>query len=88
MAFKGMSFHSSFVNYWAKPCLAVFLIHTAPDVLRKTCEILGIQDVHGAFWILVFFSLPFAIYFVCALVEIVRILTVGRFENRIISLLK
>ena len=87
MAFKNMTIHSRVINFWAKPCLAVYLIHMSPFILGKFCEVVGIQNYHGMAWLLAIFTLPFVIYFVCAIIEIVRQYTIGWLENRIVSLL-
>ena len=87
MAFKNMTIHSRVINYWAKPCLAVYLIHMAPYILGKICEVVGIQQFHGVSWLMVILTFPFVIYFVCAVIDTIRLHTIGRLENRIVSLL-
>ena len=85
MTFKEMSFYSSIVNYWAKPCLAVYLIHMAPFVLSNFCSFIGAQEYHGPFYLLMIFSLPVIIYPFCAIIEIVRIRIFGGLERTVIS---
>ena len=85
MAFQNMSFQSSVVNYWAKPCLAVYLIHMAPFVLDKFCTVVGVQDYHGLSYLVLIFTLPVAIYLVCAAIEICRQFVLGSIENKLIS---
>ena len=85
-AFKEMSFHSSLVNYLAKPCLAVYLIHMAPFVFNKFCIFLGVQDYHGFSFLFLVFILPILIYIICAIIEICRMLFLGGIERKIISL--
>lgn len=86
LSFKNMSIHSSAVNYWAKPCLAVYLIHMAPEILSVfCCTYIGIQYYHGLSWILLLTTLPFLIYFVCAILEIYRSKVMHSIEDRIVS---
>ena len=85
MAFKELSFYSSIVNYWAKPCLAVYLIHMAPCVWDRFCIIVGVQDCHGFSYLLMIFTLPVFIYILCAIIEIGRMRIFVGIENRIVS---
>jgi len=85
MAFKNISFRSSIVNYWAKPCLAVYLIHMAPFVLGKFCIVVGLQDYHGLSYLVLIFILPVAVYLACAAFEICRLFVFGIIEKKIIS---
>lgn len=85
MAFQSISFQSSIVNYWAKPCLAVYLIHMAPFVLEKFCIVVGVQDYHGLSYLVLIFTLPFFVYLLCAIIEICRTRVLGGIENRIVS---
>lgn len=88
LAFKNISVHLPIVNYWARPCLAVYLIHMAPDVLVVLCcTYVGIQYYHGLSWLLLLITLPVVIYFVCALIEICRREIMYKIENKIVSLL-
>ena len=85
MGFKELSFHSSIVNYWAKPCLAVYLIHMAPFVLGKFCTAVGVQDYHGLSYLVLIFILPIVVYLACAVIEICRLFVLGSVENKVIS---
>lgn len=85
MGFKELSLHSSIVNYWAKPCLAVYLIHMAPYVLEKFCTVVGVQDYHGLSYLVLLFILPVAVYLVCVAIEICRLFVFGSIENKVIS---
>lgn len=85
MAFKEMSFHSSIINFWARPCLAVYLIHMAPFVLEKFCTAVGVQDYHGLSYLVLIFILPVAIYWACSLLEICRLFVLRGVENQLIS---
>lgn len=87
MTFKNMSFHSSIINYWAKPCLAVYLIHMAPFILGKFCMTIGVQEYHAIYYLLLIFILPFIIYWGCAIIEILRLKVLGGIENKIVSFL-
>lgn len=86
MAFKNIKIYSKVINYWAKPCLAVYLIHMASCVLAVLCNYIGVQHYHGLSWIFLIFTLPIAIYFICAVIEIGRQELMRGIENRIISL--
>jgi len=86
MAFKNLSFYSAKINYWAKPCLAVYLIHMAPNILSVICCIyIGVQDYHGYSWFCLILTLPTIIYFASALVEIGRRKILGSVEDKIIA---
>ena len=85
MAFQSISFQSSIVNYWAKPCLAVYLIHMAPFVLEKFCIVVGVQDYHGLSYLVLIFILPVVLYLVCAIIEICRLFLFESVENKLIS---
>lgn len=85
MGFKELSFHSSIVNYWAKPCLAVYLIHMAPFVLGKFCTAVGVQGYHGLSYLVLIFILPVAVYLACAVIEICRLFVLRGVENKLIS---
>ena len=85
LTFLKMSFHSSIINYWAKPCLAVYLIHMAPNVLSKFCIAVGVQECHGILYLLLVCALPIPIYYLCAIIEICRLSVFGSVENKVIS---
>lgn len=87
MAFKKMSFHSTIVNYWAKTCLAVYLIHMSPYIFNQLCLTVGLQDYHGFSYLLLIFALPILIYLICAIIEILRFQLLGCIENKIVSFL-
>ena len=85
MTFKKMSFSSRVVNYWAKPCLAVYLIHFNPFIWDGLCNTIGVSKVHGDWYYFLLFALPFIIYFVCAIIEIGRIKAFSKIEKKILS---
>lgn len=85
MSFLKMDFHSSIINFWAKPCLAVYLIHMNPYIWDGFCRTIGISELHGMKYVMVIFTFPFIIYFLCSLVEICRIRIMGKLENKVIS---
>lgn len=87
MAFLKMSFQSSIINFWARPCLAVYLIHMAPFVLEKFCTAVGVQNYHGLSCLVLIFILPVAVYLVCAAIEICRLFVFGSVENKFVSFL-
>ncbi len=78
LSFLGMNFQSQFVNYWAKPCLAVYLIHLSPYIWVRFCEVIGISNYHGIHYIILLFILPIIIYFVCASIELCRIRIISK----------
>ena len=80
-----MSFSSRVVNYWAKPCLAVYLIHFNPFIWDGLCNTIGVSKVHGDWYYFLLFALPFIIYFVCAIIEIGRIKAFSKIEKKILS---
>ena len=79
MAFERMSFSSSVVNYLAKPCLAVYLIHLHPYVWGNFCEAIGVDDCHGWRYMALLILLPVAVYLSCSIIEIGRMRLFGRF---------
>ena len=85
MTFKELSFYSSIVNYWAKPCLAVYLIHMAPYIWDRFCFTIGVREYHGLSYLLLIFTLPILVYFLCAIIEIGRMRILAGIENRAIS---
>ena len=87
MAFKEMTLHSPIINYWAKPCLAVYLIHMSPFILSRFCISIKVNDFHGLPYMLLILTLPFLIYIICAIIEICRSHLLGRFENKLFSLI-
>lgn len=87
MAFKSISFHSKKINFWAKPCLAVYLIHMAPFVLSVFCESIGLDSFHGMSLIGLVLVLSIVIYFVCAVIEMFRQRVMRGLEEKYIALL-
>ena len=77
LSFLGMSFQSQFVNFWAKPCLAVYLIHLSPYIWIRFCEVIGVSDYHGIRYIIFLIILPIIIYFACASIELFRLKVMG-----------
>ncbi len=87
MAFKNMSFSSRIVNWLAKPCLAVYLIHFNGYIWHNACRIIDIPSYHGIQLIVVVLLIPVVIYLVCVVIEFCRIRLFGKLENYIVSLL-
>lgn len=88
LCFSKMSLQSRIVNYWAKPCLAVYLIHMNPYIWENFCNYLGLSDFHGISYLLIIFILPIIIYILCATLEIFRSRIMKIPENKIISINK
>lgn len=84
LAFKNIHFSSSIVNYWAKPCLAVYLIHMNPYIWDHFCKSIGLSEINGLRYLLLIILLPVIIYIVCAMVEICRLRIMSPIENRIL----
>jgi len=79
LAFERMSFSSSVVNYLAKPCLAVYLIHMHPCVWGTFCETIGVAEYHGWRYVALLILLPVAVYLSCSMIEIARMRLFGRY---------
>ena len=73
MAFKNLNIQSELINKFAKPCLAVYLIHKHPCVWPKICKVVSISSFHDIGFILIVFLLPIPIYLICIIVEMLRI---------------
>lgn len=84
LAFKNLHFFSSCVNYIAKPCLAVYLIHLHPCIWANFCELIGVPTFHGWKYLLLIVFLPVIIYIMCAIIEYVRVLILGKVETSFI----
>lgn len=87
MAFKNMSFSSRVVNWLAKPCLAVYLIHFNRYIWHNVCRIIDVPSYHGMQLIVVVILVPVVIYLICVVIEFCRIQLFGKLENYIVSLL-
>ena len=85
MTFKELDFSSRLINYWAKPCLAVYLIHLNPYIWGGFCDYIGISHFHGFSFILVISLLPFVVYLMCSFIEILRIYFLGGLENWVVG---
>jgi surface polysaccharide O-acyltransferase-like enzyme len=85
IAFKNMKIQSSVINYLAKQCLAVYLIHKHPLIWGGFCKLIDIDSYHGVSFIAIFLTLPIVIYLACAAVEICRLWFMQPVENRIIK---
>ena len=81
LVFKNMHFSSSWVNTVAKPCFAVYLIHLHPCVWKHFCEAISVSSYHGCQYILLIVFLPFVIYAICAFLESVRVMLLGKVED-------
>ena len=88
MTFKNMKFNSSFVNFWAKPCLAVYLIHFNPFIWEGFCKSLGVPNIHGFRYYVILICLPLLIYIICAIIEYGRLKLLSNLENKIVAVLR
>ena len=84
MAFKNTSVSSGIINYWAKPCLAVYLIHNHPLIWSGFCSFIGVSDFHGMKFLMLVFILPISIYIVCTAFEKLRVFFMNGIENRLV----
>ena len=87
LLFKKIQLQSNIINYMAKSCLAVYLIHYNPNIWWSFCKSIGISNYHGIPYILLLFIFPIIIYTLCVFIERCRILITNKIENRIINLL-
>lgn len=85
LTFKNIQFKSKIINYWAKPCLAVYLIHMSPYIWDGFCNALDIPEYHGFNFVLVILFLPIVIYIICASIEICRSLLMKPLEKSLIN---
>lgn len=85
MTFKNMIFTSSVVNYWARPCLAVYLIHFNPFIWDGLCNTIGVSSFQGFNYILLLIVFPLLIYIVCATIEQGRLKVLSKIEKKITS---
>ena len=70
LTFKNFHFDSNnIINYMAKPCFAVYLIHYNPNIWWNFCKGIGVSDYHGLSYIVLLFVLPIIIYFICIIIE-------------------
>lgn len=81
LAFERMAFSSNIINAFAKPCLAVYLIHLHPCIWAPFCNLIKIQNYHGLNYILLLVILPIIIYLPCAFFEIIRLKLFGKIES-------
>ena len=87
LAFKNIHFTSNIVNYWAKPCLAVYLIHMSPYIWNGFCSAIGVPEFQGLNFIFLVLLLPIIIYFVCSSIEIGRGIIMKPLERGLISII-
>lgn len=81
MTFKSIDIHSRVINYWAKPCLAVYIIHLHPDVWGIVTKNIGLSSFHGMSFVAIIFALPIVLYFICSIIEFFRSNTMQSIEN-------
>ena len=74
--------HNKFINYWAKNCLAVYIIHMHPLFWNKICEFLQIEEISFCWFIPYSFFITVALYFMLATVEKIRLFLFDKIENR------
>lgn len=87
LSFKKIQLHSNLINFMAKSCLAVYLIHYNPNIWWNICKSFGVSNYHGIPYILLLFIFPIIIYTLCVFIERFRILITNKIENKIINLL-
>lgn len=86
-AFRNVKLQSNIINYFAKPCLAVYLIHLNPYIWNSFCKSIGVSNYHGFHYVLLLLSLPIIIYVTCAIIDLCRIKITNKLEETIISFL-
>lgn len=84
-AFRNIKMQSNIINYFAKPCLAVYLIHLNPFIWKSFCKTIGVSNYHGIQYVLLLLLLPIIIYVICSIIEHCRIKTTYKLEETIIS---
>jgi len=82
LAFKSIDILSRVINYWASPCLAVYIIHLHPDVWSIVTKEIGISSFHGMSFVAIILSIPIVLYFICSVIELFRSYTMQYVENR------
>lgn len=85
LAFKNLKFNSRIVNFWAKPCLAVYLIHMNHYTWGGFCKVIGLSQLHGWQYLGAVLCLPIIIYLFCALIEMLRMASFRNVEAIVIS---
>ena len=88
MCFMSLNLQSRVVNYWAKPCLAVYLIHMNPYIWDNFCKHIELSSFHGITYLLLIFVLPLVTYIFCASIEILRSRITAFPENKMIAFIK
>lgn len=88
LAFKNMNFQSNFINILATPCLAVYLIHLHPYIWSNFCKELNVPEFHGCYYLMLIFILPIFIYLTCVIIDRIRVILFGRFEDYIVNILE
>ena len=83
--FRKVKLQSKIINYLAKPCLAVYLIHLNPYIWKSFCRTIGVSNYHGISYVLLLLLLPIFIYVICAIIDHCRIKTTNKLEETIIS---
>lgn len=81
LMFKNMHFSSSWVNLFAKPCLAVYLLHMHPYIWYNFVEIINVRSFCGWHYLLLIVLAPITIYMVCAVIESIRVMLFGKIED-------
>ncbi len=86
LTFSNLNIQSNIINYWAQPCLAVYLIHLNPYVWKGVCETIGVRSFYGFQYLFLLMILPNIVYIVCAIIEIARLKIMIGIENKIVSI--
>jgi len=85
IAFSKMSFQSRWINYLAKSCFSVFLIHAHLLLWGNYCSYIGVNDYRGFSFLLLLAWQPITIYLVCSIIENLRLFIFGKMENILIE---
>ena len=73
--------YNSFINKWAKYCLAVYVIHTNADFFAKLYEFSQVSQIPPIWFIPYSLLISTIMYFAFALVEQVRLYFFDKIEN-------
>lgn len=74
--------YNSFINKWAKYCLAVYVIHTNTDLFTKLYEFSQIPHIPPIWFIPYSLLISIIMYFTFALVEQARLYFLDKIENK------
>lgn len=75
--------YNSFINNWAKYCLAVYIIHMHPLIWNKICDFIQIAYIPSEWFIPYSLLIITILYFTLAFIEKVRLYFFYEIENKI-----